>query len=275
MRHNEGFDRSYSENLDSGHYGFVTDQPGNEVGQQQQSQQQQSQQQHTYSQQYVHEQQYAYSQHNLQNQPNTYSQPIVQNLQHGYGQQHGYSQPIVQNQQHGYGEQHIQNPQQSFNTDYKPGPGYPDQPYSQGFEYPPVSGPAWNSNMKGRADELDEGYGSAYDSATEYGGERGFGEVKDKFMGKFVNEDEYGNKVYDKTNIALAAAAVVAVAVGTAAVVKNGIDVKRAKDDEQRDNQIGGGSQFNDTHNSYPPVNAPYNAGFTAHPNDSGYFGGS
>ncbi|KAJ1824595.1 hypothetical protein LPJ60_000663, partial [Coemansia sp. RSA 2675] len=51
MRHNEGFDRSHTENIDSNHYGFVANQPGNEVGQQQ------DMQQYAYSQQHIQDQQ--------------------------------------------------------------------------------------------------------------------------------------------------------------------------------------------------------------------------
>ncbi|KAJ2415293.1 hypothetical protein H4218_001101 [Coemansia sp. IMI 209128] len=267
MRHNEGFDRSHTENIDSNHYGFVANQPGNEVGQQQ------DMQQYAYSQQHIQDQQ------NVQNLQHTYSQPNAPSMQRTYSQQNFQNQPLdysqqnVQNQPLSYSRQYVQNPQQSFCADYKQGPGYSGQPPNQGFQNSPVPGPAWNYNQSGRADELDEGYASGGDGSNEYGGERGFGEVKDKFMGKFVDKDEYGNNVYDKTNIALAAAAVVAVAVGTAAVVKNGFDVKRARDDEQRDYQIGGGSQHNDTYNGYPPASDPYNTGPAAHPNDSGYYG--
>ncbi|KAJ2247339.1 hypothetical protein GGI13_005086 [Coemansia sp. RSA 455] len=223
MRHNEGYDRSHRENIDSSYYDHIANQQGNDVVQPQEQ---------------VYEPQ----------------QAIYNQQQHP-----GFNLPQ---------EHHSQQP---INSGYEQGASYPNQqPLRQDFEHPPELEQNWNydeNQQNGRPDELQRGYDSGYDSTDGYGMDRGFNEVKQKIASPFMKVGEDGESRISKTSVAFAAA----VAVGTAFAAKKGLDYYRAKDDEERDVQIGGG--YNDAHSVYPSTDVPpYPGSSSAYPNNSGYY---
>ncbi|KAJ2058025.1 hypothetical protein GGI17_005300 [Coemansia sp. S146] len=241
MKHNEGYERNYKANIDSGYYGNVTYQQGNDTVQPQEQ---------------VHEQQQVFDQEQ-------FHQPGF-NLPHEYPSQQPFNS--------GY-EQGARYPNQPpLHHDFEPSPelgnnwhyndnqpnGRPDELH-RGYE---------------------SGHDSGYDSTDGYGMERGMKEVGQKLTRPFVKKDEDGNNKCNKRNIACAAVVAGIVAVGTAVAVQKGLEHYRSKDDEERDVQIGGGSGYNDAHSYYPSSNAPpytgdsepYTNNSGAYPNNSGHY---
>ncbi|KAJ2816287.1 hypothetical protein GGI24_005763 [Coemansia furcata] len=260
MRFSENYDdRAHKNDITSAYHSQAPNQQGDVVQPQEQQQQQQvyeqqpyygQQQQQFQQQQQVHEQQPYYEQRQFQ--------------------QPGFIHPQVY-------------PSQQPPSPYQAQSPYNPPPPQQVFEQPTKVDNTWDYSgnqqyrgftQSGRPDELEQGYNSGYDSTDGYGMDRGLSEVKQKVVGAFVQPDEDGDIQYNKRNIAIAAVAAATVAVGTAYAIKEYRDHKKTKDNEQRDQQIGGGSHYNNTNDNYPSTDVPpYTESYEAYQNSSGYYG--
>ncbi|KAJ1652474.1 hypothetical protein GGF38_005349 [Coemansia sp. RSA 25] len=227
MRHNEGFDRRFNENVDSGCYS------------------------------------------NFDTNGRPIQVPSQQGNDNVIPQEHQFYEQPHQLQQPGFDMAQEYHSQQPVNAGYCPSGEYANQPPpAQYYEQNPNFGQLGGYNdyqqneeymQNGRPDEQRGGYDSGYNSAgDEYGRDRGMSEIKQKVANYYVKQDSYNGQELDKVKIAATAAVlgVTALAIGMGA--KKLIDDRRSKDDEQRDDQIGGGSghaQY-DERPSYP--NEPY-----------------
>ncbi|KAJ2911242.1 hypothetical protein GGI21_000025 [Coemansia aciculifera] len=146
---------------------------------------------------------------------------------------------------------------QSYDQGYDQPPKFDQQPGDYNG-YPQNEGHAQSAQGNGPRSSYDYKYDSGY---GENGEERGgLSELKQKATHFYKDrEDEYGNPEYNTGKILATGALAVAAVAGVAFGVNKLLDKERARDNEERDRQIGGnGNSAYEQYDEYPNDSGAY-----------------